>query len=353
MLTDELQTLARRAEDAIQNTKSVKELDDLSIELLGRKGALTTALRGLASVSAEERPKIGALANEIKQKLETRIAVQRSQLAELGMAERLQQEREDVTEPGTLPVHGHLHLMTQAMNEITDIFARAGFTRMRFPEVEWDWYAFEALNMPKDHPARDDWETFFMEAPEHEQSGKMILTPHTTSGTARLLEAQELPIRVINIAKTYRRQIDMTHTPMFHQFDGVYVDRGVTVANLLGILDYFVKEFFGHDRKTRIRPYHFRFTEPSFEVDISCGVCAGTGFIGKDKCRTCKRGWLELGGAGMVHPNVLKAAKLDPKVYSAALFGFGVERTYMMKEGLTLGDIRLLYKNDVRFLEQF
>jgi phenylalanyl-tRNA synthetase alpha chain len=183
----------------------------------------------------------------------------------------------------------------------------------------------------------------------------MILTPHATSGTARCLADKEFPIRAINIAKTYRRQIDVTHAPMFHQFDGVYVDKGVSIADLKGILEYFVHNFFGPGRNVRIRPFHFRFTEPSFEVDITCGVCEGTGSMNNttQKCRACKRGWVELGGAGVLHPNVLEAAGIDSTVYSGVAFGWGVERNYMMKEGTQLDDIRDIYKNDLRFLQQF
>jgi phenylalanyl-tRNA synthetase alpha chain len=286
--------------------------------------------------------------------MEAMIVTKRDAFDTARLAVLAETERVDVTEPGARPPEGHLHIVTQAINEITSIFERIGFVRTRYPEVDWDWYAFEALNMPPDHPARDEWETFFMDAPVSPKMGKMILTPHATNGTARILAEKQLPIRAINIAKTYRRQIDITHVPMFHQFDGVYVDQGVSVAHLRGVLDYFVKSFFGPDRETRLRPFHFRFTEPSFEIDVSCGVCCGSGVgADKQKCRTCKRGWLELGGAGMLHPNVLKAGGLDPKKYSGLAFGWGVERTYMMKQGMQLDDIRTLYKNDLRFLQQF
>jgi phenylalanyl-tRNA synthetase alpha chain len=208
--------------------------------------------------------------------------------------------------------------------------------------------------MPSDHPARDEWETFFMDAPPHAKLGKMVLTPHTSSGQAREMHRGELPIRMINISKTYRRQIDVSHVPMFHQFEGLMVDKNVSVTHLKGVLDYFAKAFFGPERKTRLRPFHFRFTEPSFEVDISCGICGGTGRLAEGgKCRLCKEGWLELGGAGMTHPNVLKAGGIDPEEYGAFAFGWGVERTMMMKSGVKIDDIRELYRNDLRFLRQF
>ncbi len=365
-LPEHLHALKTQALTDIAAAKTPADIEALEIRYVGRKGELTSALKGLADLQGDERRESGMLANEIKQELEKTLAHARERLGQKDLENKLKAEQIDVTEPGARPPSGHLHLVTQAIQEITDIFARAGFERTRYPEVEWDWYAFEALNMQKDHPARDEWETFFMDAPASERWGKMILTPHATSGTARRLAEKELPIRAINIARTFRRQIDATHLPMFHQFDGVYVDKGASIANLIGTLEYFVHTFFGADRKVRIRPFHFRFTEPSFEVDVSCGVCNGTGMINKtdhpdsetvnlgiSKCRTCKQGWVELGGAGMLHPNVLKAAGIDPDIYSGFAFGWGVERTYMMKEGTKLDDIRLLMKNDLRFLQQF
>jgi phenylalanyl-tRNA synthetase alpha chain len=358
-LKDKLASLSKSAQKEIRSTASLEALEALEIRFLGRKGELTALLKHLGNVPEKERTVAGTMANEVKRALERDVSEKRNALRNAEISSRLDVEREDVTEPGIQPPQGHEHIVSQAIREIEEIFSRAGFVRVRYPEVEWDVYAFERLNMPAVHPARDEWETFFMDAPVHPKFGKMILTPHATSGTARLLEemAPQLKkgeaIRTINIAKTYRRQIDVTHLPMFHQFDGVYVDKGVSLTHLLGILDYFVKNFFGADRRARIRPFHFRFTEPSFEVDVSCGVCNGTGNIEKANCRTCKNGWVEIGGAGMLHPNVLKAAKIDPEVYSGLAFGWGVERTYMMKEGLTLDDIRTLYKNDLRFLKQF
>ncbi|MSR85407.1 phenylalanine--tRNA ligase subunit alpha [Candidatus Uhrbacteria bacterium] len=352
-LADQLQVLALTADQEIKKAKTLQEVEALEIRFLGRKGELTGLLKGLAEVEKSEKPRLGQLANDIKRTIEGHVEKARTHLGASSMIDQLSQEQEDVTEPGVRSPEGHLHLATQAIQEITEIFARAGFTRVRYPEVEWDWYAFEALNMPKDHPARDEWETFFMDAPESSKCGKMILTPHATSGTARIMADKKVPIRAINISKTYRRQMDITHTPMFHQFDGVYVDKGIGITHLIGILDYFVKQFFGPTRKVRIRPFHFRFTEPSFEVDVSCGVCEGMGMVSGEKCRTCKSGWVELGGSGVIHENVLKAAGLDPKVYSGFAFGWGVERNYMMKEGMQLDDLRHMYKNDLRFLQQF
>lgn len=319
-------------------------LEQLEIKYLGRKaGELTNILRGLKAVPGHQRKEIGQLANELKQEITGKI----NQARQAIKGQSKDKAWLDVTLPGVEFPQGHLHLVTQAIREITEIFDRIGFTRVRYPEVEWDWYAFESLNMPPDHPARDEWETFFIDPKPIGPKGSRILTPHSTSGDVREMEKKIMPIRAINITKCYRRQIDVSHVPMFHQFDGLLVDKNVTIAHLKGTLDYFVKQFFGPDRKARIRPFHFQFTEPSFEVDVSCGLCKGRG------CKMCKSGWLELGGSGMIHPNVLKAGKIDPKKYSGFAFGWGVERSYMMKAGLSIPDIRMLYQNDLRFLQQF
>jgi len=352
-MIDQLNALKLEIDQAVGKATDADALLQVEVKYLGRKGQLTSVLKGLAEVDEASRPKIGSLANRIKQDAERDIASKRKEFQDASLSDLGDRERDDVTEPGIRPPEGHLHLVTQAIREITSIFEKIGFTRTRYPEVDWDWYAFESLNMPPDHPARDEWETFFLDAPASKK-GKMVLTPHTSNAQVRELERGEFPVRMINIAKCYRRQSDATHVPMFHQFEGLYVDKGVSIAHLRGVLDYFAKSFFGPERKTRLRPFHFRFTEPSFEIDVSCGVCGGTGILkDKQKCRVCKRGWLELGGAGMVHPNVLKAGKVDPKKYSGFAFGWGVERTYMMKEGMQIDDIRILYKNDLRFLKQF
>lgn len=364
-----LEELERDLDRAVRGAVDVSMLDDVEVRFLGRKGELTKILRQLRSLPIVKRKEVGKRANLFKIEAEHKIAAARKRMTSASIHTIGDRERLDVTEPGIRPPEGHLHLVTQAIREITYIFERIGFVRVRHPEVDWDWYAFESLNMPKDHPARDEWETFFCArdasmpastrgasggAALESDMGKMVLTPHTSNGQVRELERGELPVRMINIAKCYRRQSDVTHVPMFHQFEGLYVDKKVSITHLRGVLDYFAKEFFGPDRKTRLRPFHFRFTEPSFEIDVSCGVCGGTGIgADKQKCRVCKRGWLELGGAGMVHPNVLKAGGVDPTKYSGFAFGWGIERTYMMKSGTKLEDIRTLYRNDLRFLKQF
>lgn len=348
-MKDKLEQLRSEAVAAAGKAKDADALEAVETQYLGRKGAMNALMQEMAGLSKEERPLIGKLSNEVKTAVMDAVEARRRELETEAMGNLAETEFMDMTAPGDAPEEGHLHIVTDAIAEVTRIFERIGFTRVRYPEVEWDWYAFEALNMPGDHPARDEWETFFMDAPEDKKLGRMVLTPHTSSGQIREMQKGKLPIRMINISKTYRRQSDVTHTPMFHQFEGLYIDEGVAVTHLKGVLDHFATQFFGEGRRTRLRPFHFRFTEPSFEIDISCDMCGGAS-VG---CRLCKEGWLELGGAGMVHPNVLKACGLDPEKYGGFAFGWGVERTMMMKGGLKIDDIRHLYRNDFRFLKQF
>lgn len=340
---DRLQNLKNEALAQITGAASLEELENLRTNYLGRQGELNKITKTLKDVEEGKRKILGQLVNDTKEAIEKGLA---------GREEALQKEKEgewfDPTIPGIRPKEGHLHLITQAIEEISNVFQRIGFVRVRYPEVEWDWFAFESLNMPEDHPARDEWETFFVDAPAHSKYGQMVLTPHTSSGQVREMQrVKKPPIRMINIAKCYRRQSDTSHTPMFHQFEGLVVDKGISIVHLKGTLDYFVRNYFGPERKTRLRPYHFQFTEPSFEVDVTCDVCKGKG------CPLCKEGWLELGGAGMVHPTVLKNGGIDPKEYTGFAFGWGVERTAMMKSGLQIPDIRMLYSANLRFLRQF
>jgi phenylalanyl-tRNA synthetase alpha chain len=357
---DQITELLQTTQGELQKIGATKALEDLEVSVLGRKGRLADLMKELKDVATEERPKLGILANEVKTKIEEAFAKTRTTLASADIKQRLAEEVADISEPGLSPKEGHLHLTTQAIRDIRAVFERAGFSTVRYPEIDWDWYAFESLNMPKDHPARDDWETFFVDVPASEkpEEGKMVLVPHVSNWQARVMKRAvakgEFPIRLINIAKCYRRQSDATHVPMFHQFEGMFVDKDVSITHLTGIMDYFVRSFFGPERRARLRPHHFRFTEPSFEIDISCSLCGGTGKdLSGTKCRLCKRGWVELGGAGMIHPNVLRAGGIDPNEYSGFAFGWGVERTFSMKEGLQIDDLRIMYKNDVRFLQQF
>ena len=344
-MEEELLSIKNNAVSLILDASDLETLEDIKLQFLGKSGKLTLAIKEIAKLPQERRPAVGILANEVKSTIEEAIENQESNL-KTQTSKRIR-EKIDVTNPGIRPPLGHLHLVTQAIEEITEIFKSIGFERKRYPEVEWDWYAFEALNFPPNHPARDDWETFFIDSEPHKKFGPMLLTPHTSSGQIREMEKNKPPIKMLNIAKCYRRQSDVSHTPMFHQFEGLVVDRGISIAHLKGVLDFFVKSYFGDKRESRIRPYHFEFTEPSFEVDVTCGVCLGRG------CRLCKEGWLELGGAGMVHPNVFKNVGIDSSEFTGFAFGWGVERVLMMKEGIEIDDIRLLYSNKLEFLEQF
>lgn len=320
----------------------------LQTKYLGKKGAFNELAKGLLHLPKEDRREAGRLLNEFKVWLEEQLATKAVEKTTSG-------EWIDVTMPGIKPAVGHMHPVSQAMEEITGIFERIGFNRVRHAEVDWDWYVFEALNMPPSHPARDEWETFFVDAPANKEKGSIVLTTHTSNGQVHemLRLNSQPPIRMINIGRCYRRQQDATHTQMFHQFEGLVVDKGISIQHLKGTLDYFAQEFYGPGTKSRIRPFHFQFTEPSFEVDFSCHICHGTGKVRDEKCKFCKSGWHEVGGAGMVHPNVLKAGGIDPDEYTGFAFGWGVERTYTLKEGLNIDDIRLFYSGDLRFLQQF
>jgi len=347
---NKIQNLKNQAISRILEAKSEKELENLRISYLGRKGSLTQVLKELSSLAPEERAGVGRLANDAKTAVEETIKSQQASLRRLGT--NLEKEWLDVTAPGERPAQGHLHLISQTIEEITAIFKKIGFRRVRYPEVEWDWYAFEGLNMPKNHPARDEWETFFIENLHNRKYGLGILTPHTSSGQLREMEKTKPPLRMLNIAKCYRRQSDASHAPMFYQFEGLLIDKGIAITHLKGTLDYFAKQYFGPDRKTRIRPFHFRFTEPSFEFDVTCIVCGGKGKLANgQRCKVCKEGWMELGGSGMVHPIVLKNGGIDPNKYTGFAWGWGVERLFMMKYGID--DIRLLFSGDLRFLKQF
>ncbi len=317
------------------------ELDEISIAYLGRNGKLSLLIKRLKEVPMGEKKEVGMLINEAKFTIQNMVAEAKGKLSVSA------RKWFDPTVPGTKLNIGHLHLVTQAIREISKIFEDIGFVRVRYPEADWDWYAFESLNMPKDHPARDEWETFFVDGPVDAKLGQIVLTPHTSNGQVREMQRTNPPIRMLNFAKCYRRQSDASHVPMFHQFEGLVIDKGISIAHLKGTLDYFAKSFFGPERKTRLRPHHFQFTEPSFEVDISCGICGGKG------CKVCKDGWLELGGSGMVHPTVLKNGGIDPAKFTGFAFGWGVERVMLMKSGLNIPDLRLLYSSDLRFLKQF
>jgi len=316
---------------------------------LGKKGLINTLSRTLPKLPQKDRAQAGKAINQLKATITTALAISSKEKATAPTWI-------DITKPGTISPLGRLHPITQAIQEIVDIFSRIGFTRVRYPEIDYDYYVFEALNMPPQHPARDEWETFFIDTPSHHpELGALVLTTHTSNGQVREMKrVGKPPIRMLNIAKCYRRQQDVTHTAMFHQFEGLVIDHGINIQHLKGTLDHFAREFYGPTAKSRIRPFMFKFTEPSFEVDFSCTHCQGKGVHSDGaKCRFCKSGWHEVGGAGMSHPNVLKAGGIDPEKYTGFAFGWGVERVYTLKPGLELDDIRPLYGNNLEFLANF
>jgi len=338
----------KHALDHIKSSTSLPVLIQIETELLGRNGKINLLLKQLMKIKPEKRKLAGMSINVMKQEIASLIAKKKKELTQT-----IDSEKIDTTMPGITIPSGTLHPVTIAITEISTIFSKLGFIRMSYPEVEWEYLAFDALNMPKTHPARDDFETTFVSGDSHPKYGKMILTPHTSSGQIReMWRLKKPPIRMINIGKCYRPNWDATHTPMFHQFEGLCVDENINITHLKGALDFFGKEYFGEATQTRLRPHHFQFTEPSFEVDISCTMCRGSGKLeDNSKCKVCKSGWLELGGTGIVHPNVLKAGNIDSEKYSGWAFGFGIERVIMMKYGVD--DIRNYYSGDMRFLNQF
>ncbi|TSC95687.1 MAG: phenylalanyl-tRNA synthetase alpha chain [Parcubacteria group bacterium Athens1014_26] len=336
-----------------KDSKDITNVEALEIKYLGRNGEINKLLSEIKNIPNEEKRKYGQKVNKLKEEIKRLIEIKK-----LKFSKQKLEIFFDKTLPGKVYPKGSLHIVSYAIEEITKIFEKIGFIRVSYPEVDWEYGAFESLNMPANHPARDDVETSFIDVPAHPKFGQVVLTPHTSNSQNREMKrVGKPPIRMINISKCYRPNWDATHTPMFHQFEGLCVDKDITIANLKGTLDYFAEKYFGAGTKTRLRPHHFQFTEPSFEVDISCNVCGGTGSVGTlramsvQRCKVCKSGWLELGGTGMVHPNVLKEGGIDPEKFTGWAFGFGIERVIMMKYGLD--DIRNYYSGDIRFLEQF
>lgn len=333
----QIKELAETGYREIRQASSPEHLEALRVKYLGRKGALTQVLRSLKNLEPEDRRRVGALANQTKENLEAALAEALAALKEAAVRAAVPQI--DVTLPGRRGFAGHLHPLTRIMEEICDIFLHLGFEAVEGPEVELDWYNFEALNIPPDHPARDMQDTFYV-------TDKVLLRTHTSPMQIRVMEKRRPPVRIIAPGKVYRRDSDMTHSPMFHQVEGLLVDRGVTFADLKGVLTEFVHQMFDPQVSLRFRPSYFPFTEPSAEIDIACVICRGEG------CRVCKvTGWLEILGAGMVHPAVFEAVGYDPEEFTGFAFGLGVERIAMLKYGID--DIRLFYDNDLRFLRQF
>ncbi len=330
----QLEAAARRE---IEAARTPEELELLRVKYLGRKGELTLILRGLKDLDPELRRQLGKEANLAKQELEAALTEASNRLK--AALRRAAAAGIDVTLPGRRPPLGRLHPITRAMQEICDIFLHLGFETVEGPEVELDWYNFEALNLPPDHPARDMQDTFYF-------SDQVLLRTHTSPMQIRTMEQRQPPVRIIAPGRVYRRDSDLTHTPMFHQVEGLLVDKGITFADLKGTLTTFVHQMFGPEVGVRFRPSYFPFTEPSAEVDIECVICRGEG------CRVCKvTGWLEILGSGMVHPAVFEAVNYDPEEYTGFAFGMGVERVAMLKYGID--DLRLFFDNDLRFLRQF
>lgn len=336
-----LERLRKEAQDSIAAIDTVNELNDFKIKMLGRKGEMTALLRGLKDLSPEQKAQVGKTANEIKDQLEEQINHKAQEISNRELKAKLQAETIDITLPGLPLGHGSLHPLTRIQREITGIFTGMGYAVAEGPELELDYYNFEALNVPKDHPARDMQDSFYI-------TDEVLLRTHTSPVQVRTMErmAPKIPVKIIVPGRVYRKDDDATHSPMFHQVEGLLVDEGVTFADLKGTLMLFAKKIFGDNVSVRYRPSFFPFTEPSVEIDISCVMCGGQG------CRVCSHtGWLEILGAGMVHPNVLRYGGYDPEIITGFAFGMGIERIAMLKYGIN--DLRLFFDNDKRFLIQF
>lgn len=339
-MKEQVELIKQNSIKEMEEVKTIKELTELKVKYLGKKGELTAVLRGMGKLSPEERPVMGSLVNEVRDLLDEKFAQKEQELKHEELNQRLQNETIDITEPSQKMKLGSIHPITQIIQEVEDIFLGMGYQIADGPEVEKTFYNFDQLNTPPDHPARDVQDTFYI-------TEDIILRSQTSPVQARVMESQEPPIKIICPGAVYRSDsVDATHSPVFYQVEGLVVDKNITMTDLKGTLEMFAKKCLGEKTKIRFRPHHFPFTEPSAEADVSCFVCGGKG------CRVCKgEGWIELLGCGMVHPNVLRNCKIDPEIYSGFAFGFGVERIAMAKFGID--DLRLLYENDVRFLKQF
>ena len=341
-MKEQLAKIRAEALSAMENAQSAAELDGLRVQYLGKKGELTAVLKMMGKLSPEERPAMGQLANEVRAALESAIEEQGKRLEAKALEARLEAEAVDVTIPGKAPKLGHKHPMYLALDELKDIFIGMGFTVLDGPEVELAEYNFDKLNAEEGHPSRDWSDTFYFD-----KDSRVMLRSQTSPMQVRAMDTMELPIRIIAPGRVYRKdEVDATHSPMFHQVEGMVIDKNVTMADLKGTLNTVVEQLYGKGTKTRFRPHHFPFTEPSCEMDVQCHKCGGVG------CPTCKgEGWIEMLGAGMIHPKVLKMSGIDPEVWSGWAFGIGLERTAMRR--FKIADLRLIFENDVRFLEQF
>ena len=339
-MKEKLQGILQTAKEQLAAAKDSRALDEARVKFLGKKGELTALLKGMKDVAAEERPVVGQLINDVRAEIETIIDKQKKLIEQAALEKKLEAETIDVTLPGEDVVIGKKHPLNIVLDEFKEIFLGLGFSIAEGPEVELDHYNFEALNIPKDHPARDTQDTFYI-------NGDILLRTQTSPVQVRTMEKGKLPIRMVCPGAVYRSdEVDATHSPVFHQLEGMVIDKNVTMGDLKGALAVFAKELFGEDTKVRFRPHHFPFTEPSAEMDVTCFACGGEG------CRVCKgEGYIELLGCGMVHPKVLKMSGIDPEEYSGFAFGMGLERVAMQRYGIT--DLRLLFENDAKFLKQF
>ena len=339
-MKDRLNTIKASAEAELNSAADLKALESLRVKYLGKKGELTAVMKGMGGLSKEERPVIGQLANTVRGFIESALEEKKKALTEKAKELKLMAETIDVALPGRMPETGAKHPLNTVLDDLQDIFIGMGFSIVEGPEVELDYYNFEALNLPPDHPARDTQDTFYI-------SDNVLLRTQTSPVQVRVMEKQKPPIRIISPGRVYRSDtVDATHSPVFHQVEGLVIDKGITMADLKGTLEVFAKKLYGDDTRLRFRPHHFPFTEPSAEVDISCFNCKGEG------CSICKgEGWIEILGCGMVHPKVLRNCGIDPEVYSGFAFGMGLERVTMFRYGIK--DLRLFYENDLQFLKQF
>ena len=339
-MKDALLNMQKQAIELLSSVSEKADIEELRVRFLGKKGEVTAILKQLGALADNERKEVGALANEVREQIDSEIRKQLKMLDEKGLQLQLATEGIDVTLPGNRPLQGKRHPLQQVLDEIKEIFLGMGFDTVAGPEVEYDHYNFEMLNMPKSHPARDTQDTFYI-------TENILLRTQTSPMQVRTMEKGVLPIRVIVPGRVYRSDaVDATHSPLFHQIEGLVVDKGITFSDLKGTLEVFIQKLYGADTKVRFRPHHFAYTEPSAEMDMSCFKCGGKG------CSMCKgEGWIEILGCGVVHPDVLRVCGIDPDVYSGYAFGMGLERITMMR--YNIDDMRLLYENDMRFLRQF
>ena len=339
-MQEKVTDILERAQEAIRNAGNLNELNDVRVAYLGKKGELTAVLKGMKDVAPEDRPKVGQMVNDVRGQIESALASRKTAMEHEELMRRLDEEEIDVTLPARRVQSGHSHPNTIALDEVERIFVGMGYEVVEGPEIEYDYYNFEALNIPENHPAKDEQDTFYI-------TDKILLRTQTSSVQIHMMEQGRLPIRMIAPGRVFRSdEVDATHSPSFHQIEGLVVDKNLTFADLKGTLKVFAQELFGKETKVKFRPHHFPFTEPSAEMDVTCFKCGGSG------CRFCKgEGWIEILGCGMVHPHVLEMVGIDPKEYTGFAFGVGLERIALLK--YEIDDMRLLYENDMRFLKQW